>query len=67
MDPRIKSSFLWGIVGVLSFLVLLQGYELLADEAVSIGVKAGVALLVGATAGVASHVARGCLLRRRTA
>ncbi len=52
MDSRTKSSLLWGVVGGLAFLVLLQGYELLADVRVALGAKFGVALvvLVGATA-----------------
>ena len=51
MDPIRKSSLLWGLVGGLSFLVLLQGYELLSTERVDWLVKLGVALVViiGAT------------------
>jgi len=50
MDPRVRSSLLWGLVGALSFLVLVQGYELVADAGVGPAAKAGVALLVGAAA-----------------
>jgi hypothetical protein len=52
MRPRTKSSLLWGVVGGLAFLVLLQGYELLSGQRVTIAAKAGVtvAVLVGATA-----------------
>ncbi|MDS0260069.1 hypothetical protein NDI56_11760 [Haloarcula sp. S1CR25-12] len=52
MDLRTKSSLLWGVVAALAFLVLLQGYELLADLRVTLGAKAGVTIvvLVGATA-----------------
>jgi len=52
MDLRTKSSLLWGVVAALAFLVLLQGYELLADLRVTLGAKAGVTVvvLVGGTA-----------------
>ncbi|WP_324664810.1 hypothetical protein [Haloarcula sediminis] len=61
MHPRTRSSLLWGVVGALTFLVLLQGYELLAGQRVTVAAKAGVglAVLVGATA--LSHAARGRL------
>ena len=51
MHPRTKSSLLWGVVGGLAFLVLLQGYELITGQRVALGAKFGVALvvLVGAT------------------
>lgn len=47
-----KASLLWGLVGGLSFLVLLQGYELVSMDRVDWLVKFGVALVVvaGATA-----------------
>ena len=52
MDPRTKASLLWGVVGCLAFLVLLQGYELLSGQRVTVAAKGGVAVavLVGATA-----------------
>ena len=52
MERRTRRSLLWGIVGALSFLVLLQGYELVTGELVDVPVKFGTALvvLVGATA-----------------
>jgi hypothetical protein len=51
MDPRVKQSLLWGLIGALSFLVLLQGYELLTGRLVDWLVKLGTAVvvLVGAT------------------
>ena len=55
MDPRTKSSVLWGLVGGLSFLVLLQGYELFAGTPADLGVKFGVAVLVAAGATVVSY------------
>ncbi|PSP53485.1 hypothetical protein BRC74_03930, partial [Halobacteriales archaeon QH_7_68_42] len=30
----VKASLLWGVIGGLSFLVLIQGYELLTDQGV---------------------------------
>ncbi|WP_276251983.1 hypothetical protein [Haloarcula rara] len=52
MEPRTKSSLLWGVVGGLAFLVLLQGFELATGQRVTVAAKAGVAVavLVGATA-----------------
>jgi hypothetical protein len=44
MDPRLKASLLWGLVGGLAFLVLVQGYELTAGERVSLTLKAGIAV-----------------------
>ena len=60
MNPHTKSALLWGIVGFLSFLVLVQGYELLADRGVDLVVKFSVALLVGVT----STATTGYLQRR---
>jgi len=57
MDPRTKSSLLWGVVATLSFLVLLQGYELLAAQRVTIAAKAGVALAVGVGATALTYAA----------
>ncbi|AAV47310.1 unknown [Haloarcula marismortui ATCC 43049] len=55
MDPRTKASLLWGVVGGLAFLVLIQGYELLAGVPVSIPAKAGVAVAVGVGATLTSY------------
>ena len=41
-----REALVWGLVGALSFLVLLQGYELFTPERVDTLVKAGVALAV---------------------
>lgn len=61
MNPRVKASLLWGVIGVLSFLVLLQGYELLADYRYSLAVKAGATLVVAIGAPILSYVADGVL------
>ena len=50
MRPRVKASLLWGAVGLLGFLVLLQGYELWTGYRYDLAVKAGVAVGVGAGA-----------------
>ncbi len=52
MDPHTKSSILWGVVGLLSFLVLIQGYELVADVRFRWLVKVAVAIAVGVAAAV---------------
>jgi hypothetical protein len=58
MDARQKDSLLWGVVGGLAFLVLVQGYELVADESVALTVKAGVAVAVLAVTALAAHALR---------
>ena len=55
--PRVKASLLWGVVGLLAFLVAVQGYELLTGYRYSLAVKAGVALAVGVGATGSSYVA----------
>jgi len=61
LSPATKSSLLWGLVGGLSFLVLVQGYELIADPAIGFGAKFGVAVVVTVAAAATAHVARGKL------
>jgi len=46
MRGRLRSSLLWGLVGGLAFLVLLQGYELVTTERVDWLVKFAVTVLV---------------------
>ncbi|MCU4751038.1 hypothetical protein OB919_03420 [Halobacteria archaeon AArc-curdl1] len=54
MEPRQKSALLWGAVGFMSFLVLVQGYALLREPLVSIMQGFSVAVVVGiGTAAVA--------------
>jgi len=56
MNARQKSSLLWGLVGTLAFLVLVQGYHLLvAPLAVSPPTVGGLALLVGVVAAGLTH------------
>ncbi|WP_122088959.1 hypothetical protein [Halalkalicoccus subterraneus] len=50
MDPRLKASLLWGAIGALSFLVLIQGYELLSADRLSGSLKFVVAAIVALVA-----------------
>ncbi|MDY6817535.1 MAG: hypothetical protein SVG88_02650 [Halobacteriales archaeon] len=52
MDRR--TSLLWGLIGGLSFLVLIQAYELLVDVRIGFSIKFGVAALVTLGAAVLS-------------
>ncbi len=56
IDSRAKSAFLWGIVGFLSFLVLVQGYALLAEPIVTLAQALGIGLLVGLGAGAGAYL-----------
>ncbi|MDQ2051197.1 hypothetical protein RBH26_11975 [Natronolimnohabitans sp. A-GB9] len=47
LRPRVYSAVLWGIVGFLAFLVLVQGYALAVDPLVSLAQGAAIAALVG--------------------
>jgi uncharacterized protein YybS (DUF2232 family) len=47
MNPVVRSSLLWGVVSCLSFLVLVQGFELATGTGVTVVAKAAVAVLVG--------------------
>lgn len=64
MDRAVKSSLLWGVVGALSFLVLLQGYHLTAGEFVGLGEMIGVATLVFVASTATTHVVRPRLASR---
>lgn len=55
MHPRTKRSVLWGVVGLLSFLVLIQAYELVTSNLVDWGIKLAVAGIVGVAAAVVTH------------
>lgn len=63
MDPAVKSSLLWGAVGALAFLVLVQGYHLLTGRFVGAGVMAGMAVLVGLVSAVVTHLLRPLVLQ----
>lgn len=57
MDPRVKASLLWGAIGAFSFLVLIQGYELLSEERLSFALKFAVAGGVGIIATGSTYLA----------
>jgi purine-cytosine permease-like protein len=57
VGPRVKASVLWGLIGLLAFLVALQGYELITGYRYSLAVKAATALAVGVGATGASYLA----------
>ncbi|MDS0296337.1 hypothetical protein [Halogeometricum luteum] len=56
MTPRARSAALWGLVGTLSFLVLVQGYRLLVGPlGIGFGATAAVAVLVGLVVTAATY------------
>ena len=56
MTPRTRSSLLWGAVGALAFLVLVQGYRLVVGSlGLDVGSALGVAVAVGVVVGAASY------------
>ena len=55
LDPRVKSALLWGAVGIMAFLVLVQGYALTVDPLVTITQAVAVALPVGAGAAIVAY------------
>jgi len=59
MTPERRAVVLWGVIGALAFLVLLQGYELLADRRVDWLVKAVVTLGVGLVAAGTTRLLQG--------
>ncbi|OIB58479.1 hypothetical protein [Natrialba sp. SSL1] len=56
MNPRTKSALLWGAVGFMAFLVLVQGYALVVEPLVSIIQGFAVAVLVGVGTAVSAYV-----------
>ncbi|WP_266079627.1 hypothetical protein [Haladaptatus caseinilyticus] len=61
MNPRVKASLLWGVIGVLVFLVLLQGYELYSGYRYDIGLKVGATAFVAVGTSVLTYTADGFL------
>jgi hypothetical protein len=55
MRPRTRSGLLWGAVGALAFLALVQGLQLLTAATVDLAVALGVALAVGVAAAAAAY------------
>ncbi len=59
-----RAVMMWGVIGALSFLVLVQGYELFFSESVSLVVKGGVALIVGVVSAILTRRVERWLLTR---
>ena len=55
MNPRAKSALLWGAVGLMTFLVLVQGYALFVEPLVSITQGGAVAVLVGVATATSAY------------
>lgn len=58
---RRRSAILWGVVAALAFLVLAQGYNLLASERITSIVMVGVAVVVGCVASVLAYTTEAAL------
>ena len=65
LPPAVKSSLLWGAIGALVFLVLVQGYTLLvaAPPAIGFPTKLAVAVGVGGFGAALSYLLEGWLAR----
>ncbi len=64
MNREYKSSLLWGLIGGLSFLVLIQAYHIVTGEFIGIPLMAGVALLVFGLSAVSAQLLRPTIRRR---
>jgi 1,4-dihydroxy-2-naphthoate octaprenyltransferase len=65
VTPRGKSALLWGAVGLLAFLVLVQGYQLLVGPTpVGFLGKLVVGVVVGVVAAGASYLTERRLARK---
>ncbi len=58
MEPRTKASLLWGLVGALTFLVLLQAYQLATQQFAALGVVVAVTAAVGVGTALAAQTLR---------
>lgn len=58
------SAFLWGVVAALAFLVLAQGYNLLATSRITSPVMVGVAVVVGCVASVLAYATETALFSK---
>ncbi len=56
VSRRVKSALLWGAVGYMSFMVLLQAVAVLAEPLLSLAQGAAVAVLVGAVTAGSAYV-----------
>jgi hypothetical protein len=57
VNRRARSALLWGLVGALAFLVLAQGYRLLASLGLDTLALVGVAVVVGGVTALLAYVA----------
>ncbi len=64
MTPRGRDALGWGLVGGLSFLVLAQGYRLVAALGVDTLALLGVGAVVAAASAVLSYLVAPLLARR---
>jgi len=64
MGARVRSALAWGAVAGLTFLVLVQGYALVASPPVGFLARIGLGVVVGAVGAVAAYAAEGALARR---
>ena len=58
MDPDLRESVLWGVVGGLTFVVLAQGYELVVGPGIDTVVTVAGAAVVLVVATGSSYVTR---------
>lgn len=63
IEPAVRSSLLWGLVGALAFLVLVQGYQLIRGEFVGFAPLFGVTVAVWVASAALAHVLRPRLRR----
>ncbi|WP_363467740.1 hypothetical protein [Halogeometricum borinquense] len=56
MPSRARSAGLWGVVGALAFLVLVQGYRLVGGSlGLGIGATVGIAVGIAVVVGIAAY------------
>ncbi|WP_331235603.1 hypothetical protein [Natronorarus salvus] len=61
MEPRLKASMLWGVIALLTFLVLTGGYGLVTGSPVSVELRVGVAAVVAVSATGVTYLVDGYL------
>jgi len=66
MDPRFEASLLWGLVGGMAFLALLQGYHLVTNRFLGVGPMAAGAVAVFAVTTGLAHTLRPRLIQNES-
>ena len=66
MRRRYLDTVVWGLVGGLTFLVAIQGFELASGTRLTLLVKFGVAAVVTVAAALLAHAVRRRQRRKRT-